>query len=82
MAAVAAVESLNPNPSPPRQCSLTCEGGPHGEVVLVDAQQVAGLHLPGLGSIQQLLRQRTGNERRILYFNICSVLISQVNLLV
>lgn len=30
--------------------------------MLVDAQQVAGLHLPRLGSIQQLLGQRAGQR--------------------
>lgn len=42
---------------------LTCEGGPHGEVMLVYAQKVAGLHLPCFGSIHNLLRQRTGNKQ-------------------
>lgn len=63
--AAEAVEPLIPDPSPCRRGSLTCEGRPHGEVVLVDAQQVAGLHLPSLGAIQQLLGQRT--EKRTLF---------------
>lgn len=42
---------------------LTCKGRPHGEVMLVYAQKVAGLHLPGFGSIHDLLRQRTGKKQ-------------------
>lgn len=44
---------------------LTCEGGPHGEVVVVDAQEVAGLHLSGFGSIRNLLRQRTDDGQMV-----------------
>lgn len=84
MAAVPVVEpplplpTSTPLPTPtlvPQEGGLTCEGRPHGEVMLVNAQQVAGLHLPCLGSIQQLLRQRTGQKEENFIIFIIFIII-------
>lgn len=42
---------------------LTCEGRPHGEVMFIDTQEMAGLQLFGFGSISNFLGQRTGSRR-------------------
>ena len=54
---------MSSDPHQPQLSGLTCEGRPHGEIMVVYAQKVAGLHLSGFGSIRNLLRQRTDDRQ-------------------